>query len=129
MFISQRVLYGVIRQQGENVVTLPHSAQSKHEFWREIKHFPKSKKISPRKEVALELLHHRLGHISTRSLMDGDTENLWKDIDPKIDPYPLFKSCQISSMNKKDISKNPLKPKAPLKWVLWTLFQKCHQNV
>ena len=31
-----------------------------------------SKKISARNKVALELLYHRLGHISTGSLMDGD---------------------------------------------------------
>ena len=40
----------------------------------------KSNKIAPIKKVALELLHHRLGHISTRSFIGGDTENVWKDI-------------------------------------------------
>ena len=33
--------------------------------------------MAPRKKVALELLHHRLGHKSTRSLMAGDTANIW----------------------------------------------------
>ena len=56
----------------------------------------KSKNISPRKKVALELLQHRLGHRSTRSLMDGDTENVWQDIELSIDPDPFFTSCQIS---------------------------------
>ena len=40
----------------------------------------KSKKIAPRKKVALELLDYRLGHISTRSLMDGYSANVWQDI-------------------------------------------------
>ena len=40
----------------------------------------KSNKLTPRKKVALELFHHRLGHRSTRSLMTGDTKNVWKDI-------------------------------------------------
>ena len=77
----------------------------------------KSKKIAPRKKVALELLHHRLGHRSTISLMDGDTENVLKNIELRIDPYHFFKSCQISSINKKDRSKTPLKPDASFTWV------------
>ena len=50
----------------KNLVTLPHSAQRKHEFLLKIKEKSKSKKISPRKKIALELLHHRLGHRYTR---------------------------------------------------------------
>ena len=76
MFISQRVLFGVIWQQRENAVTLPHSAQRKHAFWGEIKQMSKTKKIAPRKNIALELLHQILGHRSTRSLMAGDTYNV-----------------------------------------------------
>ena len=64
----------------KNEVTLLHSAQRKHTFLGEIKQMSKSKQLAPRNKVALELLHHRLGHISTRSLMDGDTEKFWKDI-------------------------------------------------
>ena len=61
--------------------------------------------------------------------MAGDTSNVWKDVELRIDPYHFFTSCQISPMNKKAISKNPLKPKAPFKWVLWVLLQQQHQNV
>ena len=49
----------------ENTVTLQHSAQRKHAYLVKIKVKTKSKKIVPRKKVALELLHHRLGHRST----------------------------------------------------------------
>ena len=77
----------------------------------------KSNKIAPSKKVAFGLLHHGLGHRSTRSLMDGDIENVWKYIEPRIYPDPFFTSCQISSINKKAWSQNPLKPKAPFKWV------------
>ena len=45
--------------------------------------------------------------------------NVWKDIEIWIDPDPFFTSCQISSMNKKALFVNPLKLKAPFKWVLW----------
>ena len=45
-----------------------------------------------------------------------DTANVWIDIELRIYLDPFFKSCQISSMNKKARSKNPLKPKAPFKW-------------
>ena len=61
----------------KNAVPLPHSAQRTHAFWGEINIMSKSKKLSPRKKVALELLHLGLGHRYTRSLMDGDTENVW----------------------------------------------------
>ena len=126
MFIPQRFLYGIIWRQGENAVTLPHSAQRKHAFLGEIKQIPKSKKLAPRNNVDLVLLHHRLGHISTISLMAGDTGNFWKDIELGIDPDPFCASCQIYSMNKKAGSKNPLNPKASFDWVLWVLFQQQH---
>ena len=95
LFISQRVLHGVLWRQRENVVTLPHSAQWKHAFLGKIKQNFNSKKIAPRKKVALELLHHILGHRSTRSSTDGDTSNVWKDIELRIYPYP-FCSLKIS---------------------------------
>ena len=49
--------------------------------------------------------------------MGGYTANVWEDIDLRIYTDPFFKPCQISSMNKKYRSKNPLKPKSPFKWV------------
>ena len=49
--------------------------------------------------------------------MAGDTENVWKNIELRIDPDPFCKSCYISSMDKKAGSKILLKLKAPFKWV------------
>ena len=49
-----------------NAGTLPHIAHSKHAFLRKIKDMSKKKKLSSRKIIALELLHQRLGHRSTR---------------------------------------------------------------
>ena len=88
----------------------------------------KSKKITPGKKVALELLHHILGHRSNESLMAGDTENVWRDVELMIYPDPFCTSCHISSMKKKSRSKNPLKPKVPFKLVLLILFQQHHQT-
>ena len=79
----------------------------------------KKNKFPARKKIALELLHQRLGHISTRSFLAGDTANVWEDVELRIYPDPFCTSCQISSMNKRARSKIPLKPKAPFKWVLW----------
>ena len=76
-----------------------------------------AKKNLKRKKISLELMHHRLGHRSTRSLMAGDTANVWEDAELQIDADPFCTSFKISSMNKKAISKVPLKPKAPFKWV------------
>ena len=50
------------------------------------------------------------------TLMTGDTANVWQDIELRINPDPFCTSCQISSMNKKDRSKNTLTPKKPFKW-------------
>ena len=77
----------------------------------------KKNKSPARKKIVLELLHQRLGHRSTRSLLAGDTANVWEDAELRIDPDPFCTSCQISSMKKKSGSKIPLKPKAPFKWV------------
>ena len=75
----------------------------------------KSKKNSARKKIALELLHQRLGHRYTRSLIAGDTVNVWDDVELGIDPDPFCTSCRIYPMNKKARSKIPLKPKSSFK--------------
>ena len=82
----------------------------------------KTKKLPSRKKIALELLHQRLGHRQTRSLLAGDTSNVWEDIELRINPDPFCTSCHISSMNKKARSNNPLKPKAPFKWFLMDII-------
>ena len=93
----------------------------------------KNEKRNPkRKKITLELMHQRLGHRSTRSLMAGDTVNFWEDAELKIDADPFCTSCKISSMNKKARSNLPLKPKAPFKWVIYgrytiNITQEPHQ--
>ena len=67
-------------------------------------------------------MHQRLGNRSTRSLMPGDTDNVWEDSELKIDADPFCTSSKISSMNKKARSKLPLKPKAPFKWVFMDII-------
>ena len=62
----------------KNAVTLPHSAQRKHAFIVKIKNMSKKNKFPARKKIALELLHQRLGHRSTRSLLAGGTANVWE---------------------------------------------------
>ena len=59
----------------DNAVTLPHSSQRKHAFTG--KNQDVSKKNPARKKIDLELLHKILGHRSTRSLLSGDTANVW----------------------------------------------------
>ena len=103
-----------------NAVTLPHSAVRKHAFSGNI--MDVSKKNPARKKIALELLHLILGHRSTRSLIAGDTTNVWEDVELRIDPDPFCTLCKISSMNKKARSKIPLKPKAPFKWVFMDII-------
>ena len=49
----------------------------------------KTKKLPSRGKIALEMLHKRLGHISTISLLSGDTANFWEDIELRIDPDPF----------------------------------------
>ena len=102
-------------EKENNAITLPPSAQRKHAFLGKIMEISKKNKLPARKKIALELLHHRLGQISTRSLLDGDTANVWEDLELRIYPDPFCTSCKISSMNKKARSKIPLKPKAPFK--------------
>ena len=100
LVFSQKIFTVYFGAEKKNAVTLPHSAQRKHAFLRKIKEISKKKKSPARKKIALELLHQRLGHRSTRSLLAGDTANIWEDIELRIDPYTFCTSCQISSMNK-----------------------------
>ena len=80
-----------------NAATLLHSAVRKHAFSG--KSMEISKKNPKRKKIALELMHQRLGHRSTRSLIAGDTANVWEDLELRIDPDPFCSSCKISSTN------------------------------
>ena len=82
----------------------------------------KTKKLPARKKIALEILHQRLGHRSTRLLLAGDTANVWEYIELIIETDPFGTSCQISSMNKKARSKIPLNPKAPFKWIFMDII-------
>ena len=95
------VLQCLLKSKIENAVTLAHSAKRKHAFWGQIKEMSKTKKLPSRKKIALKILHQRLGHRFTRSLLAGDTTNVWGDIDLRIDPDTFCTSCQISSMNKR----------------------------
>ena len=54
-------------EKEDNTVTLPHSAVRKHAFRVKIMESPK--KTPKGKKIALELMHQRLGHRSTRSLI------------------------------------------------------------
>ena len=101
LFIPQRVLHCVLWSKRENIVTLPHSAQRKNAFLGEIKEMSKKEKLQSRKKIALELLHQRLGHRSTISLLDGDTANVWEDFELRINTDPFCTSCQISSIKKR----------------------------
>ena len=94
----------------KSAVTMPHSAQRKNTFLGKIKEMSKTKKKPSRREIYLELLHQRLGHKYTRSLLSRDTANFWEDNEFIIYPYPFFTSCQIYSMNKKARSKSTLNP-------------------
>ena len=101
LFIPQMVLHCLLWIQREIRLSFHIVHKGNMHFGGEIKEMSKNKKLPARKQIALELLHHILGHISTRSLLTGDTDNVWEDIELRIDPDPIFTSCQISSMNKK----------------------------
>ena len=59
------------------MVTLPHNAQRKHAVLGKIMEKSKQNKFPAGNKIALELLHQRLGHRSTISLLAGDTANVW----------------------------------------------------
>ena len=68
----------------------------KHAFLGKIKEMSKKNKLPARKKIALGLLNQRLGHITTRSLLAGDTANVWEDVELIIYTDPFFTSYQIS---------------------------------
>ena len=83
-----------------------------------IKEMSKTKKLPARKKISLELLHQRLGHRSTRSLLAGNTANTWEDIDLRIYPDPFLTSCQSSSKKRPSL-KSYLSQKHPSSGFLW----------
>ena len=103
-------------------MTLPHSIQGKHAFLVKMKEKSNSQKQIPERKFSLESLHQILGKRSTRSLLAGDTEIFWQDIEIKVDPNPFCTSFQISIINQKDISKTHLEAKTPFKWVFMEII-------
>ena len=106
----------------QNAVTLLHSTQRKYEFLVKTKEKPKSQNQITKNKVSLELLHQRLGHRSTRSLMAEDTANVRKYINIRVDPEPLCTSYQTLTTNKKARPKKPLKSKTTLKWMFMDII-------
>ena len=77
-----------LKAKEDNAVTLPHSAVRKHAFIGNIMESSKKnpKRNPKRKKIALELMHQGLGTRSTRSLIAGDTANVWEDVELRIYP-------------------------------------------
>ena len=105
-----------------NAMISPHIAQRKHAFLVKATEKSKSQKQIPKRKVSLELLHQRLGHRSTRSLLDRYAENVWKYVELKVHIDLFCTLCQISTINKKDISKTTLKSKIRFKQVLMNII-------
>ena len=105
-----------------NAVKLLHSTQRKHTFLVETKEKSKSQKKAPKRKIFLEVLHHRSGQRSTRSLLARDTENFWQYIELRVYPDTLCTSYQISTTNRKFRSKTSMKSKTPFKWVLMEII-------
>ena len=78
--LSQKGICTVYFGDKKKMRLLYHIVHSRNMNFGEIQQMSKSKKIAPRKKVAVKLLYHRLGHRSTRSLIAWDTENVCKDI-------------------------------------------------
>ena len=55
-------------------------------------------------------------------MLDGDTDNVWENIELRIYLDPFCTLCQIYPMKKKAGSKNPLKPKTTFKWVFMDII-------
>ena len=85
----KRVFKVYFDYKDKNAVTLTHSAQQKHASLGKTKQTSKTKKLAPKEKIALEFLHQILGHRSTRSFMDGDNDNVCKDIELRIYPDPF----------------------------------------
>jgi hypothetical protein len=49
-----------------------------------------------KRNVHLQLMHHRLGHRSIELLLLGNSDNIWNDVTVKKDPETVCKTCQIT---------------------------------
>ena len=67
-------------------------------------------------------MNQRLGNRSTRSILAEDNAIFWQYIELKIDTDPFCTSRKISTINKKVISKTPMKSKTPFKWVFMEII-------
>ena len=93
---SQIFLHRILRIKGEYCINFTTQCTKETCISSKIKEMSKKNKLPARKKIVLELLHQRLGHRSTRSLLAGDNANVWEDVELRIFPDPFFTSCQIS---------------------------------
>ena len=107
---------------GQKAVALTHRVQRKHTVLVKTKEKSKPQKRIPKKKISMKLLRQKLLYSSKRSLLDGDTVNVWKQIYLRVDLDPFCKSCHISTINKKPIFKTPQNPKTPFKWVFMEII-------
>ena len=116
-------MHGVIRSKGEKCSNINTQCTKKTCISRRKHGKVKEKDNTSNEEIALELLHQRLGHRSTISMLSGYTSNVWEDVELRIDPERFYTLCQIPSINKKTRAKIQLKSKSPFKWFFMDIVQ------
>ena len=62
-----------------------------------LKKISKTKKLPSRTKINFELLHHIFGYRYSISLLAGDSDNVWDNIELRIYPDPFSASFQIYS--------------------------------
>ena len=82
-------MHGLLRIREEKCGNITTQCTKEICISRKNQGYVKEKKLPARKKIALELLHQRLGHRSTRSLLAGNTANVWEDVELRIDPDPF----------------------------------------
>ena len=73
---NQFFLHSVLRSKGEKYINITTQCTKETCISRKNHGKVKENKLPASKKIALELLHQRLGHRYTRSLLSGDTDNV-----------------------------------------------------
>jgi hypothetical protein len=66
----------------------------------------KSSRLTTR--VSMELLHHRLGHLSTQAIINADKQQMWNDITVLSDYDQFCTGCKIGSIHKSARTQQPV---------------------
>jgi transposase InsO family protein len=107
LYFGKRKIPVTIQMSNGRVSAMP--AQSKLQE-KKVQFTSSPSATKPKKRIRAELLHDRLGHRSTKTILAGSTHEVWSDVVAELTPDQDCIDCQIATIRSSDRNKHPHTP-------------------